>query len=185
MIVYLVLAAQFESFVHPIVIMLSVPLAIFGALAGLALVNVGAKYGLWAMKGTINIYSQIGMTILIGIAAKNGILIVEFANQLRDSGLEFRAAILEAAQTRLRPILMTGLSTAIGVLPLLIGQGPGSGGRNAIGVVVFSGVVFATSFTIFVVPVFYAVLGKRTQLPGAVASQLALQEREVPEPSHA
>jgi multidrug efflux pump len=183
LIVYLVLAAQFESFVHPVVIMLSVPLAIFGALAGLALVNAGAEMGFWAMRGTINIYSQIGMTILIGIAAKNGILIVEFANQLRKEGLEFRAAILEAAQTRLRPILMTGLSTAIGVLPLLLGQGPGSGGRNSIGVVVFSGVMFATTFTIFVVPVFYAVLAKRTQLPGAVEQRLALQEREAPNAS--
>ena len=185
LIVYLVLAAQFESFVYPVVIMLSVPLAIFGALAGLAFVNKGAEWGLWDMRGTINIYSQIGMTILIGIAAKNGILIVEFANQLRDQGLDFQAAILEAAKTRLRPILMTGLSTAIGVLPLLIGQGPGSGGRNAIGVVVFSGVVFATGFTVFVVPVFYVVLAKRTQLPGAVAQRLALQEREVPDPSRA
>jgi multidrug efflux pump len=183
LIVYLVLAAQFESFVHPFVIMLSVPLAIFGALAGLALVNVGAEMGFWAMQGTINIYSQIGMTILIGIAAKNGILIVEFANQLRKDGLEFRAAILQAAQTRLRPILMTGLSTAIGVLPLLLGQGPGSGGRNSIGVVVFSGVMFATGFTIFVVPVFYSVLAKRTQLPGAVEKRLALQEREAPNAS--
>jgi len=185
LIVYLVLAAQFESFVHPFVIMLSVPLAIFGALTGLAIVNMGAKAGLWDMQGTINIYSQIGMTILIGIAAKNGILIVEFTNQLRDAGVEFRAAIVEAAKTRLRPILMTGLSTAIGVLPLIIGQGPGSGGRNAIGIVVFSGVVFTTVFTIFVVPVFYAVLAKRTKLPGAVAQQLALEERNAPNPGRA
>ena len=161
LIVFLVLAAQFESFVHPAIIMLTVPLAIVGALAGL-----------WLTDGSLNIYSQIGMTILIGLAAKNGILIVEFANQLRGRGLAFEEAVVEASRTRLRPILMTGISTAFGALPLIVGAGPGSGGRNAIGVVVFTGVLFATFFTIFVVPVAYAVVARRTQLPGAVERQL-------------
>ncbi len=172
LIVFLVLSAQFESFVHPLVIMLTVPLAVTGAL-----------FGLWIMEGgSLNIYSQIGITILIGLAAKNGILIVEFANQLRDAGRQLEQAVVEAAQTRLRPILMTGISTAIGALPLMLANGAGAGGRRAIGVVVFSGVLFATSFTLFVVPVAYAVLARRTQLPGAVARRLEGLDRETPEP---
>lgn len=167
LIVFLVLSAQFESFVHPIVIMLTVPLAISGAFLGL-----------WAFGGSINIYSQIGMTILIGIAAKNGILIVEFTNQLRASGLDFREAVVEAATTRLRPIMMTGLSTAIGAVPLMIGGGAGSGGRFSIGVTVFAGVVFATFFTLFVVPVAYDRISRRTALPGNVARRLEALEAE-------
>ncbi len=168
LIVFLVLSAQFESFVHPLVIMLTVPLAIAGAL-----------FGLWSLGGTINIYSQIGMTILIGLAAKNGILIVEFTNQLRAEGHDFRRAIIEAAETRLRPILMTGLSTAIGALPLMLGGGAGSGGRFSIGVTVFAGVSFATLFTLFVVPVAYDLVARRTSLPGSVARQLERLDAEV------
>ncbi|MCA9512357.1 MAG: efflux RND transporter permease subunit [Myxococcales bacterium] len=165
LIVFLVLSAQFESFVHPFVIMLTVPLAVAGAL-----------FGLWLLGGSINIYSQIGMTILIGLAAKNGILVVEFANQLRSAGVAFGEAVVQAAETRLRPILMTGLSTALGALPLLFGGGPGAGGRRAIGVVVVAGVTFATFFTLFVVPAAYAVLARRTQLPDAVARRLEALE---------
>ncbi len=161
LIVFLVLSAQFESFVHPLVIMLTVPLAIAGAL-----------FGLYFLGGTLNIYSQIGMTILIGLAAKNGILIVEFTNQLRAAGVAFDEAVSEAAATRLRPILMTGLSTAIGALPLMLGQGAGSGGRFAIGVTVVAGVSFATLFTLFVVPVAYRIVARRTALPGSVAARL-------------
>jgi multidrug efflux pump len=161
LIVFLVLAAQFESFVHPAIIMLTVPLAIAGALAGLVVAGE-----------SLNIYSQIGMTILIGLAAKNGILIVEFANQLRAQGIPFQEAVEEASRTRLRPILMTGISTALGALPLILGTGPGSGGRQSIGIVVFAGVLFATFFTIFVVPVAYALVARRTQLPGAVEQRL-------------
>ena len=168
LVVFLVLAAQFESFVHPLVIMLTVPLAIAGALIGLLATN-----------GTLNIYSQIGMTILIGLAAKNGILIVEFANRLRDAGREFEDAVFEAAETRLRPILMTGISTAVGALPLILGGGAGAGGRGTIGVVVFSGVLFATVFTLFVVPVAYLVLARGTKLPGAVARRLEELEHVV------
>ncbi len=169
LIVFLVLAAQFESFVHPLVIMLTVPLAVAGGL-----------FGLWISGGSINLYSQIGMTILIGLAAKNGILIVEFANQLRERGLAFEDAVREAALTRLRPILMTSIATAIGALPLFLRGGPGAGGRGAIGVVVFAGVLVATFFTLFVVPVAYSVVARRTQLPGAVSHQLARLERETP-----
>jgi multidrug efflux pump len=151
--------------------MLTVPLAVVGALLGLAIQE----------GGSLNIYSQIGITILIGLAAKNGILIVEFANQLRDAGLGFREAVVEAAQTRLRPILMTAISTAFGALPLMLASGAGAGGRRAIGVVVFSGVLFATGFTLFVVPVAYSVLARRTKLPGAVARRLEALGRETPE----
>jgi multidrug efflux pump len=173
LIVFLVLAAQFESFVHPIVIMLSVPLAVSGALAGLYGATLGAEsLGLWETRGSLNIYSQIGMTILIGLATKNGILLVEFTNQLRARGIAFDDAIREAARGRLRPILMTGISTALGALPLVLGSGPGSGGRRAIGIVVFTGVLTATFLTLFVVPVAYSILGRRTKLPGA-------REREI------
>jgi multidrug efflux pump len=164
--VFLVLAAQFESFIHPLVIILTVPLAIAGALIGLILVN-----------GTLNIYSQIGIVILIGLATKNGILIVEFANQLRDQGYVFKEALLEASTTRLRPILMTGISTAMGALPLILTTGAGSASRMAIGVVVFSGVLFATLLTLYVVPTFYFVLGRYTRSPEAVAQELAQWEK--------
>jgi multidrug efflux pump len=167
LIVFLVLAAQFESFVHPMVIMLTVPLAVSGGLAGLYFTTVGADVlGLWETRGTLNIYSQIGMTILIGLAAKNGILLVEFTNQLRAQGIAFDTALRDAAKARLRPILMTSISTALGAFPLVIGSGPGSGGRRAIGIVVFAGVVVATFLTLFVVPVAYSIFARRTAVPG-------------------
>ena len=160
-VVFLILAAQFESFIHPLIIMLTVPLAVFGGLLGLYL---------WG--STLNIYSQLGMIMLIGLAAKNGILIVEFANQLRDEGRDVRGALLEAAKTRLRPIMMTGISTAIGALPLMLASGAGSASRQTIGVVVFGGVIISTFFTLFIVPVFYDMLAKFTKSPGHVAAQL-------------
>lgn len=173
LIVFLVLAAQFESFVHPVVIMLTVPIAVSGALAGLHATTVGGEmFGWWETRGTLNIYSQIGMTILIGLAAKNGILVVEFANQLRSKGMAFDEAVREASRSRLRPILMTGISTALGALPLVLGSGPGSGGRRAIGIVVFSGVLTATFLTLFVVPVAYSVLARRTRVPGALEREI-------------
>ena len=125
---FLVLAAQFESFVHPMIIMVTVPLALLGAVFGLKL------YGM-----TINIFSQIAVIMLIGIAAKNGVLIVEFANQLRDRGVEFIDAVVQAAVTRLRPVLMTSLCTAFGALPFLFATGAGSEQRRPIGIVVFYG----------------------------------------------
>lgn len=160
-VVFLVLAAQFESFIHPIVIMITVPLAVLGGLAGLYLAG-----------STLNIYSQLGMIMLIGLAAKNGILIVEFANQMRDEGLSVREALMSSARTRLRPIMMTGLSTAIGAVPLMLASGAGSASRQTIGVVVFGGVIVATFFTLFIVPVFYDMLARYTRSPGHVAAKL-------------
>lgn len=164
-VVFLVLAAQFESYIHPMVIMLTVPLAITGALAGLFLVG-----------GTLNIYTQVGLIMLVGLAAKNGILIVEFVNQLRDQGTAFREAILEASGTRLRPIIMTGITTVAGSLPLIFSSGAGAETRFAIGVVMFFGVLAATAFTLIVVPVTYSVLCKHTGSPGDVRRALAGQQ---------
>ncbi|MBK1720938.1 efflux RND transporter permease subunit [Thiocystis violacea] len=161
LVVYLVLAAQFESWIHPFIIMLTVPLAMAGALAGL-----------WATGQTLNIYSQIGLIMLVGLAAKNGILIVEFANQLRDQGQEFRAALLEASSVRLRPILMTGITTAAGSVPLLLSSGAGAETRTVIGTVILAGVLAATFFTLFVVPVAYDLLARRTGSPGDVKRRL-------------
>jgi multidrug efflux pump len=166
-IVFLVLAAQFESLVHPIVIMTTVPLAIAGGL-----------FGLYMVDSSVNVYSTIGLVILVGLSAKNGILIVEFANQLRDEGLEFHAALMKACETRLRPILMTGTSTAIGSLPLVLATGAGAGSRLTIGIVIFSGVLFATIMTVFVVPVFYQLLARHTKSPGTVAKMLNSYEEE-------
>ncbi|MCW5580664.1 MAG: efflux RND transporter permease subunit [Luteimonas sp.] len=167
LIVYLVLAAQFESFIHPFVIMLTVPLAVLGALIGL-----------WATGGTLNLFSQIGIVMLVGLAAKNGILIVEFANQLRDEGRSVREAIAESSAVRLRPILMTAAATIMGAVPLVVAGGPGSASRATIGVVIISGVAFATVLTLFVVPAFYALLAPFTRSPGALAKQLEQLEAE-------
>lgn len=171
-IVYLVLAAQFESFIHPLVVLLTVPL-------GLA----GSMLGLWWSGETINIYTQLAMIMLIGLSAKNGILIVEFANQLRDQGLDFNAAILEASRRRLRPILMTATTTLIGTLPLLLATGAGSESRQAIGLVVFSGVAAATLLTLLVVPLTYNLLARNTRSPDSVARMLEDQQNHQ-EPRH-
>ncbi|MCK0714192.1 efflux RND transporter permease subunit [Chromohalobacter sarecensis] len=165
LVVFLVLAAQFESFVHPMVIMLTVPLAISGALLGL-----------WLTGQSLNIYSQVGMVMLVGLAAKNGILIVEFANQLRDEGRAFRDALIDASVTRLRPILMTAVTTMAGAVPLIFASGPGAETRLVIGTVIFSGVAAATLFTLLVVPVAYDLLARHTGSPGDVARRL---EREM------
>ncbi|WP_292158514.1 efflux RND transporter permease subunit [Brevundimonas sp.] len=152
--VFLVLAAQFESWITPAVIMLTVPLAAAGGLFGLVMAG-----------SSLNIYSQIGLIILIGVAAKNGILIVEFANQLRDQGRTVREAIIESSTLRLRPIIMTSIATAFGALPLVLWQGAGAGSRQTIGVVIFAGAMFATLLTLFVVPVIYGVLARFTRSP--------------------
>jgi multidrug efflux pump len=157
-VVYLVLAAQFESFVHPLIIMVTVPLALLGAVFGLKL------FGL-----TINIFSQIAVIMLIGIAAKNGVLIVEFTNQLRDRGVEFIDAIVQAAVTRLRPVLMTSLCTAFGSLPLLLATGAGAEQRRPIGIVVFFGMLVAVFLTLLAVPTVYAVLARKTRSPQHVS----------------
>ena len=161
LVVYLVLAAQFESFIHPFVIMLTVPLGVLGALIGL-----------WITGGTLNLFSQIGIVMLVGLAAKNGILIVEFANQLRDHGRSVKQAIVESAGVRLRPILMTSIATMVGALPLVLAGGPGSASRSTIGVVVIFGVGFSTLLSLFVVPAFYALLAPYTRSPEAVANEL-------------
>ncbi len=161
LVVFLVLAAQFESFVHPLVILVTVPLAVTGALLGLYLTD-----------STMNIYSQIGIVMLIGIAAKNGVLIVEFINQLRDAGRDFEEAVVEASGIRLRPVVMTTLATVMGSIPLILATGAGSESRMVLGIVVFSGVSLATLLTLFVVPTFYALLARRTGSPQAVARRL-------------
>ncbi len=161
-IVYLVLAAQFESFVHPFVVLLTVPLAVLGALGGL-----------WLSGNSLNLYSQIGLVMLVGLATKNGILIVEFINQLRDEGMAFFEAIVEASVIRLRPILMTAITTVIGAIPLLLSTGPGAETRAVVGLVIFYGVLFATFLTLLVIPVAYRLLAFRTGSPEATAKRLA------------
>jgi multidrug efflux pump len=166
-VVFLVLAAQFESFRHPLVIMFTVPLAITGALLGL-----------WAYGASINVYSQIGLIMLVGLAAKNGVLIVEFANQLRDRGMEFNEAVIEASAIRLRPVLMTSACTAIGALPLLLAAGAGSESRQAVGIVVVYGMTLTTFLTLFVVPAAYSVIARNTRSPGDVTRKLEKLQEE-------
>ena len=160
-IVFLVLAAQFESYIHPFVIMLTVPLAMAGGLLGLFITD-----------GSLNIYTQIGLIMLVGLSAKNGILIVEFANQLRDDGIEFATAVRDAALTRLRPIIMTGITTAAGATPLILASGAGAETRTVIGTVVFAGVVATTFFTMYVVPVAYSLFARHTGSPLDTAKRL-------------
>jgi multidrug efflux pump len=154
LVVYLVLAAQFESFIHPVVILVTVPLALTGAMLGLFLFN-----------STINIFSQIGCIMLIGIACKNGILIVEFANQLRDRGVEFVEAVIQAAATRLRPVLMTSLCTAFGAVPLMLAHGAGAESRESIGATVFFGTLVSLGMTLYVVPALYLLIARNTRSP--------------------
>jgi multidrug efflux pump len=164
LIVYLLLAAQFESFVHPGVIITTVPLAVAGGAIGLA-----------AMGQTLNLYSQIGIVMLVGLAAKNGILIVEFANQLRDQGQSIAEAIREASRRRLRPILMTSIATAAGAMPLMIASGAGAGARQAIGVVIVWGVSISTLITLFLIPLLYSRLARFTGSPEEVSRKLDAQ----------
>ncbi|MGB5397381.1 MAG: efflux RND transporter permease subunit [Gammaproteobacteria bacterium] len=170
MVVFLVLAAQFESWIHPFIIMLTVPLAMTGALLGLYITGQ-----------SLNLYSQIGLIMLVGLSAKNGILIVEFANQLRDQGREFSQALIEAADTRFRPIVMTGITTAAGSIPLLISTGAGTETRYVLGVVILFGVIAGTLFTLFIVPAAYNLVGRYTGSPKAVSRQL---EKELEQSSH-
>lgn len=161
LVIYLLLAAQFESFVHPAVIISAVPLAVAGGVIGLALTG-----------GTINLFSQIGIVMLVGLAAKNGILIIEYANQLRDEGLAIEAAVREAAVRRLRPIVMTSLATVMGAVPLALAHGAGAGARGAIGVVIVFGVSIATGVTLYVVPLLYRLLAPYTSSPETVGNRL-------------
>jgi multidrug efflux pump len=172
LLVFLVLAAQFESWIHPAIIMLTVPLAALGGLFGLLMAG-----------STINTYSEIGLIILIGIAAKNGILIVEFANQLRDQGRTVKEAVIEAAGVRLRPIVMTSIAAAFGALPLILAGGPGAGSRRTIGVVIFTGAMFSSLLTLFVVPVFYNLLARFTKSPEWTARMIeAFEAQEIRRP---
>ncbi|MDP2422921.1 MAG: efflux RND transporter permease subunit, partial [Bacteroidales bacterium] len=145
--IYLILAAQFDSWKDPLVILITVPLAVFGAL-----------FSLWLFDQTLNIFSQIGIIMLIGLVTKNGILIVEFANQRKKKGLSKLDAVKNAAATRLRPILMTASSTALGILPIALAIGSSSGSRRSMGIAVVGGIIFATFFSLFVVPALYAYL---------------------------
>ncbi len=167
LVVFLVLAAQFESWVHPFVIMLCVPATIGGGLLGI-----------WLTGNTLNIYTQIGLIMLVGLAAKNGILIVEFANQLRDQGQEFHSALKEAAITRFSPIVMTSLTAIAGAIPLIFSHGAGSETRAAIGVVILFGVTTAMIVTLVLVPAAYALLARRTGSPRDVERKLAQEESD-------
>jgi multidrug efflux pump len=166
--IYLVLAAQFESFRDPFIILAgSVPLAVSGAL-------------MFSFLGftTLNIYSQVGLITLVGLVSKNGILIVQFANHLQETGSRKLEAVIEAASTRLRPILMTTAATVVGHFPLVLATGPGAGARNSIGIMLVSGMVIGTVFTLFVVPSIY-VLVARTRVP--VPNAVRTREKRVPE----
>ena len=167
LIVFLVLAAQFESFVHPIIIMLSVPLAITGALATLYFTGI-----------TLNVYSQIGLVMLIGLVAKNAILIVEFANQLREQGRSVKDAVKESAAARLRPILMTTIATVFGAMPLALASGAGAESRSSIGWVIVGGVTFSTLLSLFIVPTLYSLLARFTKPSSHIADQLRGLEDE-------
>jgi multidrug efflux pump len=148
--IYLILAAQFESFVDPFIIMITVPLALSGALLSL-----------WYFNQTLNIFSQIGIIMLIGLVTKNGILIVEFSNQLKEKGVEFREAILQGATARLRPILMTSMATALGALPIALSLGAAAKSRMSMGIVVVGGILFSLVLTLYVIPAIYSYLSKK------------------------
>ena len=170
-IVFLVLAAQFESYRHPVIIMLTVPASLAGGL-----------FGIWITGNSLNIYTEIGLIMLIGLSAKNGILIVEFANQLRDEGMEFLAALKEAAMTRLRPIVMTSLTTAAGAVPLILTHGAGAETRQAIGVVILSGVLTGMLVTVLFVPTAYALIARGSGSPNDVARRLEAESEGEEEP---
>ena len=157
--IYLVLAAQFESFIHPLTILLSVPLAV-----------VGAIISLFVFGQSMNIFSQIGLIMLIGLVTKNSILIVEYANQLRARGLEATEAVVEASKIRLRPILMTSFATIFGVLPIAIGLGAGAESRRPLGIAVVGGLLFSTFLTLLLVPVVYRLLARFTRVEAAPAA---------------
>ena len=158
--IYLVLAAQFESFIDPFVILVSVPLAVFGAFLCLVLLNTGAGFGFWNATGSWNIYTQIGVVTLIGLISKHGIMIVEFANQLQEQGKAKLEAVVESATLRLRPILMTTGAMVLGAVPLALASGAGAEARHQIGWVIVGGLSIGTVFTLLVVPVVYLLLAR-------------------------
>ncbi len=166
--IYLVLAAQFESFRDPFIILFTVPLAIFGALVSL-----------WYFNQTLNIFSEIGIIMLIGIVTKNGILIVEFANQRKAAGLTKIEAIKDAAAARLRPILMTSLSTVLGILPIALALGEGSESRVSMGIAVIGGLIFSTFLTLLIVPAVYSYLSRKTATVSNVTETSGIDEEPV------
>jgi HAE1 family hydrophobic/amphiphilic exporter-1 len=170
LVVFLVLAAQFESFMSAVVVMVTVPF-------GLAT----AGFALWLSGTSINIYSQIGLVMLVGLMAKNGILIVEFANQLRDQGRSVEEAAREAARVRLRPVVMTMLSTTLAAVPLVLSTGAGAEARNAIGWVVFGGLGIAILATLFITPVVFRLLAPYARSRGDRQKTLVRQLRNAPE----
>jgi multidrug efflux pump len=149
LLVYLILAAQFESFIDPFIIMLTVPLAV-----------AGAVFSLWFFDQTLNIFSQIGIIMLVGLVTKNGILIVEFANQLREKGMSIREAALEAATLRMRPIIMTTLATVLGATPIALALGSAGASRMSMGIVVMGGLLFSLVLTLYVIPAMYTYLSR-------------------------
>ena len=164
---YLVMAATFNSFIHPFIIVLTVPLAIFGGLIFILFLN-----------SSVNIFSQIALIILIGISTKNSILIVDYANQIRTTGKNIESAVKEACEVRFRPIIMTSLSTMIAMMPLVIGNigpGAGEGSRLAVGSTILGGMIISTFFTLYVTPSMYFALAKNTQRIDAVDLELKRQ----------
>jgi multidrug efflux pump len=159
--VYLILAAQFESFIDPFVIMLTVPLAL-----------AGGFLSLWYFNQTNNIFSQIGMIMLIGLVTKNGILIVEFANHLKQSGRSVSHAALEAANGRLRPILMTSIATALGALPIAVAFGAAAKSRMGMGIVIVGGLMISLIFSLYIIPAMYTFFSKKNK----VSRRLVLDE---------
>jgi multidrug efflux pump subunit AcrB len=157
----LTLAAQFESFLDPLIIMVTVPLAL-----------VGALLALYLFDHTLNIFSEIGIIVLIGIVTKNGILIVEFANQKMEEGLASRAAAVEAATQRLRPILMTSIATVLGVLPIALALGAASTSRISMGVVIIGGLLFSLVLTLFVIPAIYTFFNRKK----VVSNEMLVEE---------
>ena len=180
-IVYMTLAAQFESLIHPFTVILAVPLAAVGAFGTLWLIDWGGKLGLYppvpAMN--INLFSQIGLVLLLGLVTKNSILLVEFANQRREAGDEPHHAMIEAGRVRLRPILMTAFSTIAGILPIAIGFGAGAESRRPMGVAVVGGMLTSTFLTLFVIPVVYTLLSDLARRLAPKATRIA-----TPEPVH-
>jgi multidrug efflux pump len=165
---YLILAAQFESFRDPFIIMFTVPLAVAGALLSL-----------WYFNQTVNIFSQIGMIMLIGLVTKNGILIVEFANQRKATGLSVIEAVQSAAAARFRPILMTSLSTILGILPIALGLGTGAESRVSMGIAVVGGMIFASGLTLFVIPAIYSYFSKEFHRPHVSTAPVRRREELV------
>jgi multidrug efflux pump len=152
--VFMVLAAQYESLLHPFTVLMAVPLAVTGALAGL-----------WITKSTLNVYSQIGMILLIGLVSKNSILLVTYANQLRQQGHDAISAMREAGRIRLRPILMTSVATIFGAMPIALGLGAGAGSRRPLGYSIIGGMLLSTMLTLFLVPAVFVLFERLRRVP--------------------